>query len=297
MNYAETQTLLQRMGDLRQHEAGNQGGNDVWAHVYGGKFDSIRSGFSLGMDMNYTGVMAGIDRRFALKDNKGDFYVGAMFGYTKGEPNYWNGSGDVENKSIGLYGTYMSPSGFYVDTILKYGWMNSDYKVLDTQGMLVKADDMDSDGFHGSIEVGKRFHFNKQEKKGWYLEPQVQLSYGHESGGKSTASSGLVVDVSSYDSLLGRVGTLIGYEIKGGKNPINIYGKVSWVHEFDGDGSVLMNGAQRQDLSFGGDWITYGIGVTAQISKKHNLYLDVERASGDTFDQSWSINGGYRFSW
>ncbi|MBP9484163.1 MAG: autotransporter outer membrane beta-barrel domain-containing protein, partial [Negativicutes bacterium] len=40
-----------------------------------------------------------------------------------------------------------------------------------------------------------------------------------------------------------------------------------------------------------------GIGITAQLNKKHNVYLDIERASGGQFSQPWSVNGGYRFNW
>ena len=77
---------------------------------------------------------------------------------------------------------------------------------------------------------------------------------------------------------------------------MNIYGKVSYIHEFDGDIGFRMNGIENQQ-SFGGSWWTYGVGVTAQISKKHNIYADVERASGGDFTQAWKVNVGYRFQW
>ena len=100
----------------------------------------------------------------------------------------------------------------------------------------------------------------------------------------------------SYNSTLGRLGLNAGYEIKSGKNPVNIYAKASYVHEFDGDVAYRFNGS-REQTSFGDSWWTYGLGITAQINKKHNVYLDVERASGGQFNQPWSVNGGYRFNW
>ena len=292
LNYAETQSLLQRMGDLR-HGEDQQG---VWAKVSGGKFDSNGSNFLSGFDMTYSGVQVGVDRKISLKDGKGDWYVGGMFGYSKGNLDYTTGSGSIDSKTLGAYGTYIAPNGAYADLVLKYGWMKNDFKVLDTAGDRVTGSDMNTSGLSASMEIGKKIHFNKEEKQGWYVEPQAQLSAGHQSGGSFNASNGLRVDVDSYNSVLGRIGANIGYELKGGKNPVNVYGKVSLVHEFNGDVGYRMNGSSEQ-TSFGDSWWTYGVGVTAQLNKKHNVYLDIERASGGQFRQPWSTNVGYRFIW
>lgn len=292
LNYVETQTLLKRMGDLRE---GDSKGN-IWARTYGGKFNSSGDGFLNGYDLKYWGLQVGADKKFSLKDGKGDIYLGGMFGYSKGDLDYGSGSGDVDSKTLGVYGTYLAPSGFYTDLVLKYSWMKDKFQVLDSQGMRVTGDDLKTDGLSASVEIGKRFHFNQEKKDGWYLEPQAQLSWGHQSGGTFTASNGLKVKADSYESVLGRIGTHIGYEVKGGKNPINVYGKVSFVHEFDGDMDYRLNNS-RESVSFGDSWWTYGVGITAQVGKKHNIYLDIERAEGGSFTQEWAINGGYRFSW
>ncbi len=292
LNYAETQTLLQRMGDLRQGD--DQGG--VWARALGGKFESNGSSFLSGFDMNYSGLQVGSDKKISLKNGKGDLYVGGMFGYSKGNLDYGVGSGSIDSKTLGAYGTYIAPNGFYADLALKYGWMKNDFKVLDTAGNRVTGEDMNTDGLSASLEVGQKIHFNKTAKEGWYVEPQAQISMGHQSGGSFHASNGLRVDVDSYTSTLGRLGINAGYEVKSGKNPVNVYAKASYVHEFDGDVGYRMNGIAEQ-TSFGDSWWTYGVGITAQINKKHNVYLDIERASGGQFSQPWSLNGGYRFSW
>lgn len=292
LNYAETQTLMQRMGELR----GSENSQGIWARVYGGKFTSSSRGFLDGYKMNYTGLQVGRDKKFDLGENKGDIYVGGMFGYGKGSLDYGVGSGNVDSKTLGLYGTYIHPSGFYTDAVLKYNRMNNDYKVLDSAGIPVKGDDINADGVHFSLEVGQRIHLDRQAKSGWYIEPQAQISVGRVTGGDFTASNGLRVHVDDYNTVLGRVGMLAGYEVKGGNNPINVYGKVSYVHEFNGDMGYRLNGISVND-SFGDSWIVYGVGASAQIGKNHNLYLDIERASGGQFNQPWAINGGYRFTW
>ena len=292
LNYAETQTLLQRMGDLRE---GESKGN-IWARAFGGKFNSSSDGFLSGFDMSYSGIQVGADRKIILKDNQGELYVGGMFGYSKGNLDYGMGSGSIDSKTIGAYATRIAPNGFYADIVLKYGWMKNDFKVLDSAGARVTGSDISTDGFTGSLEFGRRIHKDKITKEGWYVEPQVQFSVGRQSGGSFTASNGLRVDVDSYKSTLGRIGANLGYEVKSGENPINVYAKASYVHEFDGDVEYRFNGSSEQ-TSFGDSWWTYGLGVTAQINKKHNVYLDIERSSGGQFRQSWALNGGYRFSW
>ncbi|MDL2280952.1 autotransporter outer membrane beta-barrel domain-containing protein [Selenomonadales bacterium OttesenSCG-928-I06] len=288
LNYAETQTLIQRLGDLR--ESPNQKG--AWARMYGGKYESSGNSFLSGFDMNYRGIQIGYDKK--LKSNeKGDFYLGGMIGYSSGDLSYSRGKGEVDAKTLGMYGTYIKKDGFYTDFVLKYMWMENDFNVINIQGERVKGKKLDTGGIGTSIEIGKRYHKNKEEKTGWYLEPQLQLSYGTQDGGTFTASNGNKVKVDSYDSLMGRVGMMIGYEDQ--KKEKNIYAKVSWVKEFDGDIGVNINGTQL-DESFGDSWWVYGIGFTSKINSNQSIYLDIERATGGQFREPWAIKGGWRYS-
>ena len=290
MTYAETQTLFQRLGNLRQEEKGN-----IWAKAFGGEFTSSGDGFLSGYSMNYGGLQVGADKKFELK-NKDHISVGGFFGYANGNLDYGVGNGSIDSKTLGAYGTYMTSSGFYTDLVLKHNWMKNDFSVLDSAGEPVSGGKVNTKGFSGSFEVGKRYHLDRQEKQGWYLEPQAQFSASNQSGGTFRSSNGLDVQVGGYTSLLGRVGANLGYEVKKGKNPINGYFKISRVHEFDGDRDYQLNGSV-ETTSYGDSWWTWGLGFTGQIHNKHNLYFDIERSSGGQFSQPWAINGGYRFTW
>ena len=292
LNYAETQILLRRMGDLRD---GQSKGN-LWARAFGGKFDADSKGFLGGYDMTYQGLQVGADRKISLKNAKGNLYFGGMFGFTNGSFDYGYGSGSADSKTLGVYGTYMAPSGFYTDLVLKYGWMKNDYFVLDTAGNSVKGNDIKNNSTTLSLEFGKRLHFDSKAKEGWYIEPQAQLSISHHTGNTFTASNGLRIEVDSFNSTLGRIGANIGYEVKSGKNPINAYAKVSYLHEFNGDVGYKLN-SSALNTSYGDSWWTMGLGITATVKEKHNLYLDIERSAGGSFRQTWALNGGYRFSW
>lgn len=293
IKYAENQTLLQRLGDLRN----GQGKGEIWGRVFGGKFTVDSSQFVPSYDMSYSGMQVGGDRKISLSKDRGEIYLGATFGYLKGSQDYKVGHGSVDSKSLGLYGTFAAPTGFYADILVKYGWMTNDFKVLDTAGASVTGSDLDTNGASFSLEVGQRIYYkNQKEKKGWYIEPQAQISYSYQDGGEFKASNGLRFDVDSQTSLLGRIGFLTGYEIKKGNHPINVYAKASYVHEFDGDLGFRLNNVSASE-SFGDSWWTYGFGLTTQLGTNHNLYLDLERGSGGKFDQPWSISGGYRYQW
>lgn len=302
LNYAETQTLLKRLGDLR----GSTQNNGIWARMHGGKFHSSGDSFLRSYDMNYWGLQTGYDKKFEREDKKGTVYVGGFFGYSKGNLDYLsNGSGSIDSKSIGAYWTHIHRNGFYADAVLKYNWMKSDFKRLDSAGTIVNGSDIDTDGVTGSLEVGRRYFFNTAEngekikvedRQGWYVEPQLQLTVGQQSGGSFSSSNGLRIKAESYRSTMGQARLHLGYEVRTGENPVNIYGKLGVVKEFDGDVDYTLNGSKKS-TSYGDTWKLWGMGITAKFGQKHDVHLEVERATGGQFVQSWGINGGYRFSW
>lgn len=285
LNYAETNTLIQRMGDLRNsnYESG------LWFRAHGGKFESNAKSFVRGFDLKYGGVHIGYDRKYDIGTD-GDFYGGVMFGYSKGDLDYLkNGSGGVDSKMLGLYGTFIGQHGFYVDTVLKYQWMDNDFDTLDSAEELVSGGGVSTGGFGASVEFGKRIPFGKTQKSGWYAEPQIQLSYMRQDGGYFSASNGLRIGVEPFTSLLGRLGMLVGYET----SDRNFYAKVSKVKEFDGDFSIYANGSPAYE-SYSGSWWVYGLGATAKVNAKNSIYLDVERTSGGSFRQPWAVKAGWR---
>ena len=289
--YAETQTLMQRLGDLRDTDHDN----GYWFRFHGGKMESNSRSFVRDFDMKYGGAQVGYDRK--IKNSwKGDTYVGGYFGYSKGDLDYsvlnggTGGSGSVDSKTLGLYGTYIADNGFYVDAVLKYMWMKNDFDVLDTNGDRVTGDDLSTGGVGLSLELGKRFRFTKNEKgDNWYIEPQAQLSYTRQDGGYFTASNGLRIGVDSFNSLLGRLGMLAGYETA----KTNVYAKVSYVKEFDGDVNIIANNISIPE-SFGDSWWEYGLGFTTRLNDHNSLYMSLERSSGGKFTEPWKVYAGWR---
>lgn len=293
LNYAETNTLIQRLGDLRD-TPNNQG---AWFRAYGGKFKSNSRSFTKDFDMDYGGVQAGYDRKLEKSwFTNGDTYLGAFLGYSKGDLDYkdnGHGSGNAENKTLGAYATYVADNGFFVDAIVRYVWSTNDFNVHDSAGVLVVGDDVDLGGFGASLEIGRRFRFEPNATGGrWYVEPQAQLSYLHQGGATfNDITNGLRIGIDSFNSLLGRLGFLFGYET----DKTNFYAKVSYVKEFDGDMDIrYASGTHIASQSFDDSWWVYGVGITHQVNLRNSLYVSLERSSGGIFTEDWSIRGGWR---
>ncbi|GKX53807.1 autotransporter outer membrane beta-barrel domain-containing protein [Budvicia aquatica] len=285
MNYADTQTLLQRMGDLRQ----NSSHGNMWIRGFAGKFDSFSGGKLSRFDMDYQGMQIGADKRISVEM---PLFIGGYLGTTTGDSNYASGDGTAKASNVGLYTAYMADNGFYLDAIAKYSNIKNNFNVRDTQNEQVRGNG-NSNGVSLSLEAGQKFNLTKEDN-GFYIEPQAQFSYSHQNAIDINASNGLKVNLGSYESILGRASALFGYELNQGDNKINIYLKTGIVREFEGDVNYQLNGS-TESHTFKGNWWNNGVGVSAQVAKQHTFYLDVDSSTGNKFDQR-QINGGYRFS-
>lgn len=287
LSYAEMETLIKRLGDLRQ----TTDEHGLWVRLHGGAFKSNSRSYAKPFDMDYYGVHIGYDRKIATAWD-GDVYAGIMFGYSRGDLDYCDGgTGEVDSKMIGLYGTWIHPGGFFADLVLKYQWMDNDMDVFESDGARVTGNGVSTGGFGASLELGQRIRLGRDKAAGWYIEPQVQLSYLRQDGGYFRASNGLRVGVDGYTALLGRLGALVGYE--NDARTRNFYAKVSKVKDFEGDITIRMNGDSFA-YRFGNSWWVYGVGFTAKLNDRNSLYLDLERTSGAYFTQDWSIRAGWR---
>lgn len=283
----EVQTLLQRMGELRQ--PGNDG--DVWGRVFGGKLTSFGDERIKGHDFDYSGIQLGVDRQLSNLDN-GNIYIGGVLGYTSGDTSYDVGSGKSNSFHVGVYGTYAMDNGVYIDGIVKYHRIKNEVNSVTGGGYYVDGR-ANSNGFSLGLEVGRRFYL-QQPQQGWYLEPQAQLTYSHQGGVNIRSSNGLKTELGSYNSLLGRVSIIAGYSVVSGSNPVDIYFKTGYVREFDGDTSYTFNDTMTEKYKFRGGWWDNAIGVNMRIRGQHNLYADVVYAKGSRFDKQ-QINVGYRY--
>lgn len=288
MTYINTQNLMQRMGDLRNTD--NNKEVDIWIRGFAGKLDSFSSKMG-DFNMNYRGTQMGADRLFNF--SSGSLRAGLAVGYTDANPNYRDGNGNAKNYNFALYGTFVTDNQFYVDTVLKYEHIKNNFNVRDTQYNKVSGH-AKSDGYGLSVEAGKRFYL-QGSNEGLYLEPQLQASYMHQEGDVVRASNGLRVKLSDYSSLLGRASTALGYQIKNGDTPINVYLKTGYVKEFKASDVNYYLNSSKEKHSFKGSFWDSEIGISTTLNKRHTIYADLNYANGSRFDKQ-QINIGYRYT-
>ncbi len=283
MNYAETQTLLQRMGDVRQ---GQRAGN-VWLRGTGGRFDGFASGKLSQFSLNYSGYQFGVDKRLA---DEVPVYLGFFMGASHGSSGYQGGSGTMQSTHFGLYTTWISDAGFYLDSVTKINRLRNQFSVLDTQGNRVSGKGVSS-GISASLEAGKRFSLSGRE--GLFLEPQLQFTLAHQNNAAVHASNGLDIKLSDYRSLQARASVLAGYAINQPGYRLNAYLKTGAMREYAGHAAYALNGS-REKLSFQGTGWNNGVGVSTQL-RDHTLFMEADITDGSRFDQR-QLNAGYRFS-
>ena len=279
--------LMQRMGDLRKSGGANNG---AWFRFGGSK---ISLGGGHGFDNEYMYYEVGYDR-IIRETSQYTWFGGVAFSYGEGDSSYSRGDGDNESKAVSLYLTQINKGGSYLDLVFKLGRWDNDFAVYNTYGERITGE-TESTGISFSAEYGKKIALNKN---GFYIEPQAQLTYGHLDGDTYTTSNGVSVHQEGIESLVGRVGFNLGWDIS---KTSNIYLKASVLHEFLGDYGVGMSdatGRVRLTGDYGDTWFEYGLGAAFKLGKPNSanfLYFDVERSEGGDLDMEWRWNAGFRF--
>ena len=274
---AENDEMHQRMGELRS----SKGEAGIWARMKRGESESG----DLNIKNQYSTYQLGYDE----KVGDSNWYLGGAISRTEGKSSFGNGSGENQSTGFTVYGTYVGEDGQYVDLSAKYARLDNEFDVFGRDG-IESTGDYRNNGYAFSAEYGKRIEAGND----FWVEPQVQLTYGHLSSANYTTSRGIKAAQDAMNSVVGRVGFAAGKDIGAG----NVYVKASYLYDFDGDTSVTMNdgvNSRTYEQDLGGGWFEFGIGTNINLSETSHLYFDVERAVGGDIDTPWQWNAGVRF--
>jgi outer membrane autotransporter protein len=270
----ENNDLNKRLGELRDSE-GQQG---VWARMVRGEAKyGLRN-----MKNQYNYYQVGYDHKIGK-----NWTLGAAYSKTDGTTSFSRGNADNDHDGFAIYGSWLGDDGSFVDLIGKYAHLDTEYHVSSGAG----SGDYDNDAFSFSAEYGKRFHGNN----GFWIEPQVELTYGSIDSADYTTKRGVDVHHDSMDSFVGRLGFSLGKDIKAG----HLYARASYLYDFDGESDVTMkyNGSKvKYSDDIGGGWWEVGIGANLNLSKASHLYIDVEKTYGGDVTTPWQWGIGYRYS-
>lgn len=213
----EMSSLNERMGELRN----STGSNGVWARIYGGKVENGSK-----YDNEYQTYQVGYDKKYTVEN--GDLFVGALVSYTDGETNYNLGDGENYSVGAGIYATWINRDGQFADVVLKQSRLHNKFDVRSKNGNLSQHGDYSNWGTSLSGQYGRRFDLDDK----FFVEPSVQLTFGRVSSEDYTTSAGVKVEQDTAYTLVGDVGTAVGYKFS---NKGNIYARASLVKEFKGD--------------------------------------------------------------
>ena len=284
----ELDTLNKRMGEARYLEE-NDG---VWV-----RYRHSKTGWDDTYETNGDMFQLGFDNEVTEKDGK--HYRGVAIDYTDADTNIMgiSGEGEHERYAVSLYDTWLGEKGHYRDLVLRGGRINSDY---DVSGAFSNGyEDIGGDYHQWFGSISAEWGRKNDMGTGWYFEPQVQAQLARVGGASYVSDSGVDVDQDGATSLIGRAGFRIGREyVKDNGKHDNFYIKADLLHEFAGDKSFSLTGNDgRYDKEYDGQetWCDVGIGADISLGKNSYFWADVERTFGADFDNTWQINGGFRW--
>ena len=270
----ENNDMNKRLGELRD----SKGEHGVWARMVRGEveYESIQN--------QYNYYQVGYDEKLSTDPN---WTVGMFLTRTEGNSTFRTGSAENNHTGVGVYGSYLKDDGSFIDLVAKYARIDSDFNANGGVG----SGDYNTNGYSISAEYGKRF----EQGNGFWIEPQVELTYGTVGAVDYTTSNGAEVRQEGMDSLVGRVGFSLGKDIKAG----NIYARASYLYDFDGETEVTMSHSGISDVyeqDLGGGWFEVGLGANINLSAATHLYFDVEKTYGGDVATPWQWSAGIRYS-
>lgn len=278
---SEINDMNKRLGELRDSSAESNG---VWARVYNGK---AKYG-AQSVTNKYTSFQFGYDRQIA-----DGVWLGGAFSYTDGNNDFRNGDGDSSLFAFTAYGSWLADNGMFLDVTGKVGRMKNSFDIGTTMGL--SSASYHTNTVSMSAEAGWRLY---PLANAFFVEPQVEVMYGHVFDADYTTSLGVNVSQDSTDSLIGRAGFALG--LKCPNNRGNAYVRASVLHDWKGEASSTFtkNGMTRtlfEDL--GDTWIEYGIGANFNATKNLHVYADLEATESAKVETSYRFNLGVRYAW
>ncbi|WP_235204858.1 autotransporter outer membrane beta-barrel domain-containing protein [Pseudomonas syringae] len=280
---SELSTLRSRMGEVRL--SGKAGG---WMRAYGNRLTAT-TGDGIDYRQKQSGLSLGADAPIELSN--GRLLVGVLGGYSKSDLDLSRGtSGKVDSYYAGVYGTWLSDDGYYVDSVLKLNRFRNKADVAMSDASKAKGD-YSNTGVGGWVEAGRHIKLADD----YFLEPFAQLSTVVVQGQDMRLDNGMKAKNDRTQSVLGKVGTSLGRTVAlkdGGLVRPYVRGAVA--QEFSRRNEVKANDVTFDNSLFGSR-AELGAGVSVSLSERLQVHADVDYMKGQHIEQPWGANVGLRF--
>lgn len=257
----------------------------MWVRVIGGKNKYDRS-FDYFSNKFY-GIQLGVDRNIG-----GDFgwTLGAAFSYIDGDAKLANGGKDDNYLgSFSLYATKQFENACYLDLIAKFSRMHNDFTAVSNDRVYFSKGKYSTNAFQLGVEYGKRFTFGQN----WFVDPQVQLTYGHINKVSYKTDTGVNAKVKDINSLIGRVGVGGGYQ----NDKLSAFVKVDALRDFTAKYKAdyqVENVRNHSTESLKDTWGEISAGTTVNFGKNVKGYAQIKRSFAAKVKQEYRADVGLR---
>ena len=277
----EIDDMHRRLGELRDSSAQSNG---IWTRVYNG-----RASFGgQNIENKYTAFQFGYDRQA-----QPGLWVGGAMSYTYGDNSFNHGGGDSSLLAFTGYASRLYDNGLYLDFTGKVGRMKNTFDISVSD--MRSSGDYHTNAVSISAEAGWRF----SPVENVFVEPQLELWYGHVFDAQYQTSTGVEVDQASTDSLVGRAGVRFGISCPNNRG--SAFLKASVLHDWKGEADFRFGkpnmGTRTLSEDLGGTWYEYGIGADFNMTDQLHFWAELERGDGGEVDTDYRATIGMRYAW
>ncbi|RUW52688.1 autotransporter outer membrane beta-barrel domain-containing protein, partial [Mesorhizobium sp. M8A.F.Ca.ET.021.01.1.1] len=274
----------------------------VWGRAFGAQSDlgadatlSVAD-FKIGPEFNgnYWGLqigsdIAGVEHDNGHVDRFGLFYThaeasGDISGNVLGGLELPAGSLDLTENSIAGYWTHTAPSGWYVDVVAKYAWLDGTSE--SNRGI---GSDVQGNSFAASAETGLPYMFAQD----WAIEPQAQLIWQriHFDDSRDPFSA---IGHDPFDAMTGRIGARLEHSM--GK--VLAHAGINLWHGFSAESVVTFNTTPLV-LDTSGTWLELNGGAAFDVSNNVSAFGDVSYSFDidSTHQQTFGGQIGLKVRW
>ncbi|MEB0045271.1 MULTISPECIES: autotransporter outer membrane beta-barrel domain-containing protein [unclassified Pseudomonas] len=280
--YGEMATLNNRMGDLRVN-GGQTGG---WVRSFGSRYSIGGNAYGGGYSQTQAGISMGVDTPVQIAGER--VLLGTFVGYSKSNLDLSRGSSaEIGSTSLGVYGTWLGDSGYYLDTLAKLNRFRNEAKVALSDGTQTKGN-YNNLGASASVEFGKHIELNSD----YYIEPFTQWQLAAVQGKGYSLDNGLRADADTTRSMLGKAGINAGRSMTlANGSKLQPHLTVAAVREFARNNEVRVNdNTFNNDLS--GNRVELGAGVSWTLNDRWQLHAEVDTSKGDGVTKDYGLNMG-----
>ncbi|RDU72250.1 autotransporter outer membrane beta-barrel domain-containing protein [Helicobacter brantae] len=302
-------SLNKRMGELRN----NPNTHGVWGRIFGGEQTSTQ-GYAK-IDSGYITLQAGYDYAFFTPSSWGEatLYLGGTlsYGFMSSKSQEFMGNDFLyapyaynaysHSLELGVYAVYLYDCGLYIDSILKWGFITTDFKGINSHSSQANITN-----YHMTLgeEVGYRFSFGGNKE--WSITPQAEVIFGYLSESEAKQEydgQTLHSTLEGVPTLRTRVGSDFGYALKYKNQTYDFRLGVSYEMDYaNADASYGILGATYLDkvsenaLISTDHRMVLDVGVNINLCEDVRFYTNLESSFFGKINTKYEINVGVRYS-